>query len=93
MKTVGPIHARHPHQLMGTKWTKLDPLPSPPEAGLSCDLAHWEVEGYQPRAGLVVLRASLSPERKLILPWRQLRDRAQWTPGWTTGLVASSLEA
>lgn len=73
-------HPRHPNQLLKTKWTRLAPEPAAP--GQVC-LAHWEVEEYRPSRQEVVLRASLDKARKLCLPWRALRDREQWTPGWT----------
>ena len=74
-------HPRHPNQLPRTKWTRLNPDPAPTEAQVC--LAHWEVEEYRPNKKEVVLRASLDKAHKLYLPWRALRDRTQWVPGWT----------
>jgi tryptophan-rich hypothetical protein len=68
-----PIYPQHPRQLPRSKWT------SAPGAHTYC---HWEVEQLQPKTGQVVLRATLDPHQRLIIPWRELRDRSRWLPDW-----------
>ncbi len=64
-------HPAHPRRLETTGWTSA--------AGLF-DYRHWEVERVD--GDDAVLRAVLAPEVSLRVPWRQLRDRACWAPGW-----------
>ena len=68
-------HPRHPDQLPGTKWTSREGL---------LEFRHWEVDVVRSRRGTVVLRATLDGARTIELPWRDLRNRADWTPGWTS---------
>ncbi|MFB6374994.1 MAG: TIGR02450 family Trp-rich protein [Bradymonadaceae bacterium] len=42
---------------------------------------HWEVVRYAHEDGEVTLRAVLDGET-VTIPWRELRDREVWTPGW-----------
>jgi tryptophan-rich hypothetical protein len=74
-----PIYPRHPRQVPGSKWT------SPPAVHPFC---HWEVEALRPSTGVAVLRATLDPHHKLLIPWRELRDRARWLPGWVDPTLA-----
>lgn len=66
-------HPQHPRHLPGTKWTS--------RVGLYAS-RHWEVEVVREKAGLVRLRAALFREEVIEIPWRGLRDRADWMPGW-----------
>ena len=59
---------------MGSKWTRQ------PGVGEGRE-RHWIVRAFAPRKGLVTLEAVLSA-RVLRLPWRALRERAAWEPGW-----------
>lgn len=68
--TPHPIHPRH---LLGSKWS------SAPGAHEHC---HWEVIEHRKRAQAVVLRATLDAATTLVIPWRDLRDRERWVPGW-----------
>ena len=69
------LHPRHPHQLPGSKWTShVDDHP----------YRHWEVLQVRAKAGTVRLRATLSADHELELPWRDLRNRDHWTPGWVS---------
>lgn len=65
-------HPQHPNQLWGTKWTSRGDRP----------FRHWEVEVVQSKTGLVRLRAVLKADQILELPWRELRNRDEWEPGW-----------
>jgi len=71
-------HPQHPKHLLGSKWTALDydRSQSPPER-------HWEAVAFERREGLLTLEAVLTG-RRTQLPWRALRDRAEWEPGWTS---------
>lgn len=64
-------HPQHPKHLPGTKWTSVEPLDG---------YRHWEVGRVD--GDDVVLRSTLNGECHIRLPWRQLRNRATWTPGW-----------
>lgn len=45
---------------------------------------HYEVTVYRAQQKSVRLRAVLSPVDEIELPWRALRDRNCWTPGWSS---------
>lgn len=74
-----PVHPLHPRHLEGSRWTRRNP---PPETR---GLVHYEVTSFTPKRGLVRLRAVLDACIELELPWRALRDRERWLPGWATG--------
>lgn len=64
-------HPQHPRQLARSKWTSRVP---------TLERCHWtviEVSGDE-----VVLASVLPPTVAHRIPWRALRDRAQWAPGW-----------
>ncbi|MEM1350353.1 MAG: TIGR02450 family Trp-rich protein [Myxococcota bacterium] len=67
------VYPRHPTHLEGSKWSSLDP---------NHPHRHWEVESYRKKSKHVVLRATLDSAETLVLPWRELRDRSSWLPGW-----------
>ena len=67
-------HPRHPTHLVGSLWTRA--------AGFGH--RHYTVVEFRRRARTVVLEAALDQDVKLELPWRALRDRAHWQPGWVT---------
>ncbi len=71
-------HPKHPKHLVGSKWTALrvDPGQDPPER-------HWQAVAFEAREGVLTLEAVLTA-RRVELPWRALRDRAEWLPGWTS---------
>lgn len=66
------LHPRHPRHLLGSKWSARQPR----ERAL-----HWEVQAYAPKQGLLTLRAVLTGAEERV-PWRELRDRERWLPGW-----------
>ena len=39
------------------------------------------MQAFAPRKGVVTLEAVLTA-RQLSLPWRALRERSAWEPGW-----------
>jgi len=71
-KTAGlsPTNKRH---LIGSKWS----------AQIDCALEfrHWHVVALS-KDGIATLAASLNSAERMSLPWRKLRDRTLWTPGW-----------
>ena len=70
---AGPVHHPvHPRHLVGSKWSDLDP---------SEGARHYEVVAFARRRGTVTLLAVLTGARRE-LPWRALRDRGRWAPGW-----------
>ena len=68
-------HPVHPRFLVGSKWSS-----APGQDTI--EYRHWEVIRHDKKRGEVVLRATLDREAELVLPWRALRDRAKWLPGW-----------
>ena len=69
---MAPKPPHNPEKLVGTKWTAVE---------VELRRKHWEVVSYQPDTGEVSLRAVLDGAAETI-PWRHLRDRSQWRPGW-----------
>ena len=67
-------HPRHPRHLVGSKWTRHPGAEEGRER-------HWTVQAFAPRKGVVTLEAVLTA-RQLSLPWRALRERSAWEPGW-----------
>ena len=41
-----------------------------------------EVVAFRKKAGEVELMATLDRASRVIAPWRELRDRTRWEPGW-----------
>ena len=64
-------HPRHPRHLVGSAWTF---VPADP-------FRHFVVLRVD-RDGNVHMEAVLDAEFHLTFAWRELRDRAKWTPGW-----------
>lgn len=71
-RTPSPAPA-HPRLLVGSAWTR---LPS------DWTYHHWTVVARLDDD--VIARAVLDPTCERRLPWRALRDRACWLPGWQT---------
>ena len=46
------------------------------------EYCHWEVTVHYKKSKEVLLRATLNPEATIKIDWRELRDRARWSPGW-----------
>lgn len=82
MTTPRPIHPRHPTHLVGSRWTRLQDEP------LGGPYLHYEVIAYRTRDQNVRLRSLLSPPLEIEFPWRRLRDRERWTPGWASVVEA-----
>jgi tryptophan-rich hypothetical protein len=66
-----PLAPRHPRHLAGSAWTW---------RGNPDELCHWRV--IEVHGDEAVLQPILAPTRTLRLPWRELRERARWSPGW-----------
>lgn len=66
-------HPRHPKHLAGSKWSRV---------GDEFDFRHWEVSSFDKSSSDVVLFAVLDKSTKIRFPWRDLRDRDLWEPGW-----------
>jgi tryptophan-rich hypothetical protein len=73
-----PPHPTSPRLLVGSKWTRSD---------AACPLHHYEVRHVDAR-GTVELFAVLQPQVVQRIPWRSLRDRGAWQPGWTSTAAA-----
>lgn len=67
-------HPQSPNQLVGSSWTRAGAGAGP--------LRHFEVVAHNHKTGMVTLRPALEPDAGIELPWRELRDRARWSPGW-----------
>ena len=69
-----PVHPRHPTHLVDSKWTRVDGEHT---------YRHWVISEHRKERGVVRARAVLDTAVEIELPWRELRDRALWEPGWT----------
>lgn len=67
-------HPQTPKLLVGTRWTRQG----------SGRLRHHEVVSFTRREGTVSLRPVLAPDEPVEIPWRDLRDRTRWVPGWVS---------
>lgn len=67
-----PLAPHNPSKLLGSHWSRVNPE----DRG-----KHWEVVRFDRRTGDVVLRGVLTGE-EVRMPWRDLRDRERWLPGW-----------
>lgn len=65
----------HPTHLLHSKW-------STAEGYEDLTYCHWEVITFFKKRGEVELRATLDEGVTHRMPWRTLRDRAHWVPGW-----------
>ncbi len=65
----------HPNHLLHSKW-------STAEGYDELEYCHWEVTVHYKKSKEVLLRATLNPEATIKIDWRELRDRARWSPGW-----------
>ena len=97
-KTGSPKpHPIHPRHLVGSKWSSVDAnanADADDDADADADtnveedidearsFCHWEVTSYSKKKGVVVLMATLDTSTRVTIPWRELRDREQWEPGW-----------
>lgn len=73
-KTGSPTpHPIHPTHLPGSKWSSVDE---------ALEFCHWEVSSYSKKKGVVTLFATLDRDTTLTIPWRELRERERWEPGW-----------
>jgi tryptophan-rich hypothetical protein len=73
MGDVMSVNAPHePSKLPGSHWTAVDPEER---------RKHWEVVRYAEEEDEVTLRAVIDGET-VTIPWRDLRDREVWKPGW-----------
>lgn len=71
-------HPQNTQRLVGSKWTchVLDEGDDRP--------THYEVVQYSATSGECLLR-SVRLLREKTIPWRSLRNREEWTPGWRSG--------
>ena len=72
MSSTETIHPVHPRQLSGTPWTRVHP---------EDDRKHFHVEAFAKKTGEVIMRPVLGGD-VLRFPWKELRDRSKWKPGW-----------
>jgi tryptophan-rich hypothetical protein len=68
-----PEHPIHPTHLERSKWSYV---------GDEHDFKHWEVESFSKKRGVLTLFAVLEKTTTISIPWRELRDREKWEPGW-----------
>lgn len=75
MGTSSPTpHPIHPTHLESSAWSRVDDaLPH----------RHWQAHTFKKKSGQLVLRAVLDASVEVTIPWRELRDRDLWEPGWT----------
>ena len=66
-------HPVHPDRLEGSAWTSRSP---------DHPYAHYEVVAFRKKRGEVELMATLDRSSRVVAPWRELRDRSRWEPGW-----------
>lgn len=66
-------HPVHPARLEGSAWTSRSP---------DHPYAHYEILEFRKKTGEVELRATLDRSSRVLAPWRELRDRSRWEPGW-----------
>lgn len=67
---MAPAHPRH---LLGSAWTRVP-----------ADWRHHHWTVVDRHDADVIVRAVLDPGCERRLPWRTLRDRGCWLPGWQT---------
>ena len=70
MSTNAPQNRR---KLPGSQWTAVE---------VEHRRRHWQVVGLSDDGQQAVLRAVIDGHQ-IHLPWRELRLRDQWQPGWT----------
>ncbi len=68
-----PEHPVHPTRLERSKWTY---------RGDEHPYTHWEVLSFAKKSGELTLFAILEKTTTIQIPWRELRDRETWEPGW-----------
>jgi tryptophan-rich hypothetical protein len=64
----------HPDRLLESKWSRVGPGAH----------RHFWVSRVD-REGSVYLSAVLDETFVEVFPWRELRDRDRWSPGWSVG--------
>lgn len=91
---VQPAHPANPNHLVGSKWTRViarasDPSVAPltrepkDEIATAETCTHYVVTVHRARTGEVELASVLLPEQVIRIPWRALRERTHWLPGWS----------
>lgn len=82
---VPPLHPAHPVKLVGSKWTRVvEPAEQDPDTrNLEERCTHFVVTQHLVKAGEVELSSVLVSGHTVRVPWRALRDRARWRPGWS----------
>lgn len=75
-------HPANPKKLSATKWTSA--------VGLF-DYRHWEVSSVD--GDDAVLTAVLNADSTMRIPWRDLRDRDVWAPGWNSTRSADAQDS
>ena len=63
---------QNPDKLLDSKWTAVE---------VEELRKHWQVTAFDEESGEATLEAVLDGH-EVVVPWRQLRDREQWRPGW-----------
>lgn len=75
MSTTSPTpHPVHPSRLEGSAWSRVDN---------TLEHRHWQAHTFMKKSGMIVLRAVLEASVEVTIPWRELRDRQLWEPGWS----------
>jgi hypothetical protein len=92
---VQPAHPANPNHLVGSKWTRViersehasdaeSGEPAREEEGVTAETCtHYVVTVHRARTGEVELASVLLPDQVIRIPWRALRERTHWLPGWS----------
>lgn len=89
-----PAHPANPNHLVGSKWTRViersedtqssEPAREPIGEGVTAETCtHYVVTVHRARTGEVELASVLLPDQVIRIPWRALRERTHWLPGWS----------
>jgi Tryptophan-rich protein (DUF2389) len=91
---VPSAHPANPNHLVGSKWTRVIERSEQASEAQSSEEArdepitaetctHYVVTVHRARTGEVDLASVLLPGQVIRIPWRALRERTHWLPGWS----------